>query len=110
MGAEEKKDKITATVDLLPSETKTLQFELIPDMTGEDLTLLPPSYEIAGKTFEGHYSVRAIRVMAEYEYRMTIADNSDVWLVFLFLFVASIAFPLLMWLYASKRNLKLKVN
>jgi len=48
--------------------------------------------------------------MTQYEFRMTQHDNSEVWGVFGVLCLMSIGYPLLVFIYTSRRNNKLKLN
>lgn len=74
------------------------------------MKLLPPQYTVGGRIYEAEYSCKAIRVMGQEEYRLTVLDNSETWAVFGVLCLMSIGYPLAMWFYARHRNVKIKIN
>ena len=47
---------------------------------------------------EGKIHTRAIRVMQASEYRISVQDNSRVWIIFMKLSMLSVGVPLVLWL------------
>lgn len=59
---------------------------------------------------DGKIYARAIRVMLQGEYRITIQDNQQVWCVFFMLSSLSVGVPLILWQVIRDRNVKIKVK